>query len=252
MALIRIVTEGRPVELSCVDEGQGQPVVLIHGFASTKEVNWINTGWMKALLGVGFRVICFDNRGHGESTKFHAKSDYTLDIMARDTLGLINALQLKRPHIVGYSMGARIASMLAIEHGADIGRVVLSGNGWGMVEGSGDWTVVEQALLAPSLADVTDERGRTFRKFADQTKSDRMALAACVSGVRQLVPREGLASIENGVLVAIGTEDDLAGSGEKLADVLPNAQFFPIKGRDHMRAVGDRSHIAAALEFLSA
>ena len=252
MPKIQIDSPQGPVELAYVDEGEGRPVLLVHGFASTKEVNWLNTGWVKALTGAGFRVVAFDNRGHGQSTKFHEKAAYSLDVMAADAVQLTEALGLQQPHILGYSMGARIATMLAIAHGSKFGKIVLSGNGWGMVEGSGDWTPVEEALLAPSLDVVTDPRGRAFRAFADQTGSDLEALAACVAGVRQLVPGDALATIANDVLIAIGTDDEVAGSGEKLAAAIPGSQYFPIPGRDHMKAVGDRRHIAAVVEFLCA
>lgn len=252
MPMLEIETPQGRVELAYLDEGAGRPVLLVHGFASTKEVNWLNTGWVKTLVGAGFRVVAFDNRGHGQSTKFHDKTAYSLGALAGDAAQLADALGLEQPHVVGYSMGARIASMLAIGHGNKFGRIALSGNGWGMVEGSGDWTPVEQALLAPSLDVVTDPRGRAFRAFADQTGSDLKALAACVAGVRELVPQEALGAIENDVLIAIGTDDDVAGSGEKLAAAIPGSRFFAIPGRDHMKAVGDKRHIAAVLEFLSA
>lgn len=250
MPLIPIANGEDNLEIACLDEGDGFPVLLIHGFASTKEVNWVNTGWVKALLAAGFRVIAIDNRGHGASTKFYAPGDYALSKMALDAMLVLDALQVERCHVAGYSMGARIASTLAIEHGNRLGRVVLSGNGWNMVEGSGDWTPVRDALLASSLAEVTDQRGRAFRIFADQTGSDRRALAACVEGVRQLVPLEGLKRVANETLVAIGTQDEIAGSGEKLVAEMPNASYLPIPGRDHMRAVGDRVHVSGAVEFL--
>ncbi|HSO48631.1 MAG TPA: alpha/beta hydrolase [Rhizobiaceae bacterium] len=243
--------DGQTLDIAYADEGSGFPVLLIHGFASTKEVNWINTGWFKALNAAGFRAIAFDNRGHGASTKFHSEADYSLSRMAGDALALLDHLEIAKAHVVGYSMGARIACSLAISNGERLDRVVLSGNGWGMVEGTGDWTPVRDALLAPSLADVTDPRGRAFRSFADQTKSDRVALAACVTSVRQIFTQEELARIGNEVLVAIGTQDEIAGSGERLAAALPHGDYLPIPGRDHMKAVGDKVHVAGVVEFLS-
>lgn len=247
---LKIVNDGQELELDALDEGEGPPVLLIHGFASKKEVNWVETGWTKALLAAGFRVIAFDNRGHGASTKFHDKASYRLDAMAMDAMLLLDVLGVAKAHVVGYSMGARIAATIAISHPERVNRLVLSGNGWGMVEGSGDWTPVREALLAPSLADVTHPRGRVFRIFADHTRSDREALAACVEGVRQLIPLEGIRSIRNESLVAIGTQDEVAGSGEKLVEHLQAGRFLPIPGRDHMRAVGDRAHVAGVIDFL--
>ena len=238
------------VEIAYVDEGEGQAIVLIHGFASSKEANWIDTGWVKWLTDAGYRVIAFDNRGHGESSKFHDAAHYSLELMARDAIGLIRHLGLKQPNVMGYSMGARISAWLLMHHGRDLSKVVLAGNGASMIEGSGDWTPVREALLAPSLADVSDPRGRAFRKFADQTKSDLVALAECVTAVRQVFAPEDFEKIANSVLIAIGTEDDIAGSGQVIADLIPRGKLLEIPGRDHMRAVGDPVYKQGVVDFL--
>jgi pimeloyl-ACP methyl ester carboxylesterase len=105
-------------------------------------------------------------------------------------------------------------------------------------------------MEAPSLADVTDPQGRTFRAFADKTGSDRRALAACIRGSRQEMTREQVASIKTPTLVAVGTRDVVAGSPERLVALMPNARSLPIPDRDHMLAVGDKVFKAGALEFL--
>ena len=238
------------VELAYVDEGDGDAIVLVHGFASSKEANWIDTGWVKLLVDSGYRVIAFDNRGHGKSTKFHSSADYSLGLMVSDTLKLMDRLELIRPHLMGYSMGARISARLAINDTQRIAKLILAGNGSSMIDGSGDWTPVQDALLAPSLSDVTDLRGRAFRKFADQTGSDLVALAKCVAAVRGLFTPEEFSGILNGTLVAIGTEDDIAGSGERIVELLPNGHYLPIPRRDHMRAVGDAVYKQGVLDFL--
>src|SRR6185437_6399306 len=87
---------------------------------------------------------------------------------------------------------------------------------------------------------VTDPTGRTFRMFAEQTKSDLRALAACMRRPRQTLSREQLAGIKAPVLVAVGSKDDVAGSGPELAALIPGARALDIPGRDHMLAVGTR------------
>ncbi len=238
------------VELDYVDEGEGKPIILIHGFASSKEANWIDTGWVKLLVDSGFRVIAFDNRGHGGSTKFHDSQSYSMDNMSSDVVKLLDHLELDGPHVMGYSMGARITSELCIRKEREFDRVIIAGSGDSLVRGYTHWDHVREALLAPSLADVTDPTGRAFRKFADATKSDRQALAACISYSRANLTEKQFATITNRILVAIGTEDELAGSGEALAAMMPNARYLPIPRRDHMRAVGDRVYKEGVLEFL--
>src|SRR5690606_18051158 len=113
----------------------------------------------------------------------------------------------------------------------------------------GDWDPIADALLAPSLDDVTHERGRMFRAFAEQTKSDRQALAACIRTSRDLLTREDVGRIAVPALIGVGTKDDIAGAPQPLADLMPDARALDIPNRDHMLAVGDRVFKRAVLEF---
>jgi pimeloyl-ACP methyl ester carboxylesterase len=238
------------VEIGYLDEGEGEPIVLVHGFASTKEVNWVQPGWVATLTGAGRRVIALDNRGHGASTKLYDPAEYHTTRMALDARALIEHLRLGRVDVMGYSMGARIAAFLAFEHPPLVRSVVLGGLGMHLIEGVGLPESIAEALEAPSLADVADPQGRTFRAFADQTRSDRRALAACIRGSRQTMTPEQAAAITAPALIAIGTRDPIAGSAEALAAILPRARALPIPNRDHMLAVGDKVFKAGVLDFL--
>lgn len=237
--------------LSYFDEGDpsGEPVLLIHGFASSALVNWVHPGWLKTLGDAGYRVIALDNRGHGTSDKPHDPAAYYPPVMAGDAVALLDHLGIPEAHIMGYSMGARISAFLALAHPERVKSLVFGGLGIGMVDGVGDWDPIAEALLAPSLDDVTHERGRMFRAFAEQTKSDRHALAACIATSRVLVSREEAGKIDAPTLIAVGTKDDIAGSGQELAELMPNAKAIDIPNRDHMIAVGDRVFKAAVVEF---
>ena len=171
--------------------------------------------------------------------------------MAGDVRALLDHLGIERADVMGYSMGARIAAFLALAHPERVRSMVLGGLGIHLVEGVGLPESIAEALEAPSLADVTDPQGRMFRAFADQTKSDRRALAACIRGSRQVLTREQAASIQTPTLIAVGTKDPIAGSAEELAAVMPNARALPIPDRDHMLAVGDKVFKAGVLEFLA-
>jgi len=129
---------------------------------------------------------------------------------------------------------------------------ILGGLGIRLVDGVGLPTTIAEALEAPTLLDVPDQQGRMFRTFADQTKSDRRALAACIRGSRQTLTREQVANIRVPVLVAVGTKDDVAGSGAELAALIPGAQALDIPGRDHMLSVGDKTFKQGVIEFLAA
>ncbi len=238
------------VEIAYLDEGQGPPIVLIHGFASNREVNWVYPGWVSTLTGAGRRVIALDNRGHGQSTKLYDPSDYHTEKMADDARALLDHLQIEQADVFGYSMGARITAFLAAAHPDRVRSAILGGLGYKLIDGVGLPESIAEALEAPSLADVTDPTARTFRAFADQTKSDRRALAACIRGSRQVMSVDQVAGIAVPTLVAVGTKDDVAGPAGKLAAVMRDARAFDIAGRDHMLAVGDKSFKSAVLHFL--
>ncbi len=239
-----------PVEIAFLDEGEGAPIVLVHGFASTKEVNWVNPGWVATLTRAGRRVVALDNRGHGQSTKLYDPAAYHTSIMAEDVRALMEHLGLGRADVMGYSMGARIAAFLALAHPDRVRSAILGGLGMHLVEGVGLPETVAAALEAPTRAEVTDPQGRLFRAFAEQTGSDRRALAACIRGTRQVLSREQVASIRVPALVAVGSKDTIAGSPDELASLIPGAKALTIPNRDHMLAVGDKVFKEGVLAFL--
>ncbi|TCT05553.1 alpha/beta fold hydrolase [Aquabacter spiritensis] len=239
------------LDLDYLEEGTGDPILLIHGFASTKEVNWVNTGWFKTLVGEGRRVIAFDHRGHGGSAKLYAPPDYDTRLMAKDALRLLEHLRLPRADIMGYSMGARVGAQMALLYPEAVRALVMGGLGIHLVDSVGLPTSIADALEAPSLDDVADPMGRMFRAFSDANKADLKALAACIRGSRQTLSREEVAQIRQPVLVAVGTRDTIAGDPHALAALMPNGTALDIPGRDHNPAVGDKVFKQGVLDFLS-
>lgn len=238
------------VEIAFLDEGEGDPIVLVHGFASNKEVNWVYTSWVSALNQAGRRVVALDNRGHGKSAKLYDAADYHSNLMVSDVLTLLDHLALPRADVMGYSLGARITAFLSLAHPERVRSAVLGGLGINMVEGTGPPEAIARALLAPSRDDVTDPVGYMYRVFAEKTRSDLRALAACIEGSRQLLSRDAVGRIAVPVLVAVGSNDLVGGSAEALAALIPGAQALVIPGRDHMLAVGDKVFKAGVLDFL--
>ena len=239
------------VEIAFLDEGEGEPIVLIHGFASNKEVNWVVPGWVTTLTRAGRRVIALDNRGHGQSTKLYEPAAYQSAIMAQDVRALLDHLALPRADVMGYSMGARIAAFLALADPQRVRAAVLGGLGIHLVEGVGLPETIALALEAPTRAEVTDPTGFMFRSFAEQTKSDLRALAACMRGSRQTLSAAEVGRIAAPLLVAVGSKDRIAGSPQALAALIPGARALEIPDRDHMLAVGDRAFKQGVLEFLA-
>jgi pimeloyl-ACP methyl ester carboxylesterase len=239
------------VEIAYLDEGEGEPILLVHGFASTKNVNWVYPTWVSELRKSGRRVIALDNRGHGESAKLYDAAKYSIPQMAGDVIALMDHLSIPQADIMGYSLGGRMTAWLGLTQPERLRSAILGGIGMAMIDGGGPGENVAAALEAPSLEDVSDPVGRTFRAFADQTRSDRRALAACLRGSRGLMSRKEVAGIKVPVLIAVGTTDEVSGSAKGLGELIPGAEVLDIPNRDHMRAVGDKVYKTGVADFLS-
>ena len=236
--------------LSYESFGEGLPVLCIHGFASSGKVNWIDTGWTQTLVDAGYRAITLDNRGHGASDKPYDPEQYYPRDMAGDAVALLDHLGIDRAAVLGYSMGARIAAFMAFEDEARVACAIFGGMGMNLINGLSDGNDIISGLRAPSLSELTHPTARQFRIFAEHTGADREALAACMETSRQPMARADVRRINMPVLVAVGEADEMAGSPEPLAELLPQGEAFVIPKRDHMRATGDKAFKAAALTFL--
>ncbi len=247
---IRIAYIDVPPHDSATD-ANAAPVLLIHGFASNLDMNWLSTGWVDTLTRHGHRVLAFDNRGHGHSEKLYDLAQYGAPLMAQDAFRLLEHLNIDRASVVGYSMGSRIAAFLIDAHPGRVTRAVFGGLGINMVRGMAGTGPIAHALEAASIDDVTNPTARTFRAFAEQTKSDLKALAACIRSSRSPITAEMVGRINIPILVAVGEHDVIGGSATGLAALMPNARAFVIPGREHMKAVGDKTFKAEVLSFLA-
>jgi len=233
------------------DAADGKTILLIHGFASTARVNWVGTGWVDTLQQAGYRVVALDNRGHGDSTKFYSPDDYGPDIFAADAVALLDHLNIERCDVMGYSMGARITCWLCHARPERVGRAVYGGMGSHIFGNRGGYEDTAQALETDDIRSIRDPGALAFRKFADATGSDRLALAACIRPARKKITPELVQAIETPTLVAVGGGDSIGGSALELAAMMPNAEGFVIDQLDHMRATGAPAYKRKAVEFLT-
>ena len=158
------------VNIAYNDEGQGEPILLIHGFASNAATNWRDAHWLRTLTGAGRRVVAFDNRGHGQSEKLYDPELYGAPEMAEDARRLLDHLGIERADVMGYSMGARIAAFLVFKHPERGRSLVLAGAGINFVHGMVGSGPIARALEAPRIEDC-DQRDRA--KFPSLRRADR-------------------------------------------------------------------------------
>jgi pimeloyl-ACP methyl ester carboxylesterase len=230
---------------------RNEPVVLIHGFASTHAVNWLFTKWRDTLVDDGREVVMYDLRGHGRSEKLYDPQAYGFDAFADDTLRLMDHLGIARADIMGYSLGGRIATHFAIAHPERTRSLILGGVGVSLVANSALPSGLAEAMEAEQIEDIDDHGLKIFRGFAESTRSDLRALAACARGARRSFEAADLVKVEAPTLVCVGTRDEVAGDPHPLAPLFRDAHIVDIPGRDHNRAVGDRVFKQAVLEFLA-
>lgn len=226
----------------------GLPTLLVHGFCSNFEVNWVGSRWMDTMVRAGRRVIGLDNRGHGRSDKPHDPAEYG-PLMIRDIVNLLDHLHLPTVDYIGYSMGSQIGIRVAVQHPERIRRAVLAGIGNNVTQ---PWRHAE-AVARRMRGDLTEESPAAlmFYNFARAVpNNDLEALACCITGPSNPLTAAELASIRRPVLIAVGGADPIARQARALAEQIPGAEYFEVAGRDHTTAVPSRAMKERALEFL--
>lgn len=219
------------------------PVVLVHGFATSSARTWGDNGWLDLLADLGRTPVAIDLLGHGTADKPH-------DPAAYDGMEAAVAARLPDGRVdgIGFSLGARVLLTLACDHPERFGRLVLTGVGANLLRSEGS-DVVLRAIEGDG--DPTNPVVQYFAGLAQHPDADRAALAACLRSTRPPLTPERLAAVALPVLVVLG-DKDFAGPGEPLVDALPNAQLVTLRGVDHFATPKSFGCIDAALDFLSA
>lgn len=246
-----------------IEAGEGEPVVLVHGFSANHVLNWVAPGIFKALSD-NYHVIAIDNRGHGKSDKPHDPEQYGEE-MVQDIVRLLDHLEIDKAHIVGYSMGGFITNKLLSQHPERFLTATLGGAGWSK-EGDGASELMEPlaqsleegngitpliiALTPPGRPQPTDNELNLINQMVMAT-NDPKALAAAIRGMQNLrVPQEKLEANEVPTLALIGEVDPLKVGVDALQEVMPNLQVVVIDKADHMTAIGNPKFIDSLKGFL--
>lgn len=239
------------VRLAYWTTGEGKPILLIHGFASSAQQNWGSTGWIDRLAGQGYRVVSFDCRGHGQSDKPHDPAAYGRH-MAQDILTVMHAADLPAAHVMGYSMGGMLTIDLVMRHPERVVKAVAAGLGENYFTEQQDWRQkVANALLTDDPSLIADNEARKFRIFGGQKGKDRLALAACMGSPRSKYTPDDLKTCKRPMLVVAGETDTLVGSPFSLAGAFGDGRAVVLPDKDHMTAVGDPGYKRAVLDFLA-
>lgn len=253
------------VKIHYLDQGQGEPVLLVHGFAASGVLNWSLPGIIQSLRKQDYRVITIDNRGHGQSEKPHDPEKYGVE-MVGDLTRLLDHLRISKAHVVGYSMGAFLTcKMLTVAPDRMI-SATLGGAGWprendprlnlmtdlaqSLESGNGIVPLL-RALAPPERPQPTDDQLQSISRLA-LLVNDPLALAAVARSNRQLlVNRSSLEKNKVPVLGLVGQLDPLKDSVDALVGVLPELEVAVIPGADHDTAFTHAQFKSELVEFLA-
>ena len=216
------------------------PLVLLHGFGSSFEHNWVRTGWVDILTDVGCIVPVVDLPGHGSSEPSSDPADYASVEEA------IAAELPERSSAVGFSAGAQILLRIAVAHPGKFDRLVLLGIGDNVFEEPDNSSVVE---ALESGTDPENVQARVFTRLAAAAGNDPKALAAFLRRTRSRLTPDDLVDVTCPVLVVLG-QDDFVPSADRLVGSLPSATLVSVPGVDHFATPSDFRVIDAAMRFL--
>ncbi len=252
------------VKIRYVEAGEGEPVILVHGFTASAMVQWQLPG-IFTKLAQDYRVIAIDNRGHGKSDKPHDPAEYGPK-MVQDVVNLMDHLMIDKAHIVGYSMGGFMTGYMIANHPDRIISATMGGAGWSQAddprlafiddlaksldEGKGIGPLIIQ-LNPANRPKPTEEQIAMVNKMLTST-NDQKALAACIRGMLKLeVPEEKLKANQVPVLAIIGDLDPLKAGVDEMQSRMSNLKVCVIDGADHMTCFTNRKFVEDLKAFLA-
>lgn len=252
------------VKISYSVEGEGEPVVLIHGFGANRQMQWGVPGVIGA-LAKDFQVIALDNRGHGRSDKPHDPEKYGVE-MVNDVVRLLDHLKIEKAHVVGYSMGGFITGKLIETHPQRVLSATIGGAGWSepddpnlefldelaeSLDKEGDIGPLIVHLTPAGQPQPSPEQIKAINQMLAFT-SDFKALAAVIRGTRGLaVPEESLKRNQTPTLALIGEIDPLKRGVDAMQERMANLEVVVIDDADHMNAFARPEFIDNLTRFLT-
>lgn len=228
-------------------KGEGEPLLLIHGYSATAEQNW---GALIGPLSQDYQVIGIDNRGHGKSEK-PLDADMYGQEMVRDSIRLLDHLGIEKAHVAGYSMGAIITGKMLTTHPERMQTAMLGGAGWlqndelsltltnelaDSLEENGDMGPLMRFLTPEGQPEPTQETIDGFNAMI-MLNNDPKALAAVARGFKELTyEASDIENVSVPTMALIGEIDPMKVQIDALAKVRPAMEVVVIEGANHVNA----------------
>jgi aminoacrylate hydrolase len=247
-------------------QGDGHPVVLISGLGGLASY-WQD---QKSVFSRDFSIVSFDHRGVGQSD--HVRMKYTVEKMAQDVIGIMDALNIDKAHLVGHSTGAAIAQVLALDHARRVTSIVLAA-GWPkpdayfrrhfmmrreILEALGPTAYVQNASLMLYPHNWIAANNEKLRGIEAQLVANFPPTEIMVNRIEAIMAfdrSEELGRIKVPTLVAAAVDDNVTPAyySEALARAIPNAEFKMFgSGGHNFSYINPRDFNQAVLPFLQA
>jgi pimeloyl-ACP methyl ester carboxylesterase len=251
------------IEIYYTVQGEGTPIVLIHGFSASAATNFGASGIISGLAS-DYKVIALDCRGHGKSGKPHDPKQYGTQ-MIKDVINLLDHLKIKKAHVSGYSMGGFITTKLVTMYPERVLRAIPGGAGWSEEGTDGDNIQNELAdslesgkgigplivALTPEGQEPPAEEAMKAMNTMLMASNDPLALAAVIRGMANIVvTKEDLQKNKVPALYLIGEQDPLKEGVDALDGVMSAFHVKVIPGADHMTAFSGGAYLKHMKDFL--
>jgi pimeloyl-ACP methyl ester carboxylesterase len=229
--------------------------VLLHGLATNAQRTWVETGWVDLLRDSGRSVVAFDLLGHGtapqptDPVEYDQFEEYALSQIPEEPVD-----------IVGFSLGARTALVLAARYPERFNRIVVAGVGANLFRSDGSSGLLADALEARAggaTKEAVDEEHHNplVEHFGQLARSSGQHIEALIALLRRPNPPEvtssTLAAVTQPTLVVLG-DRDFAGPADPLMAALPNATLAALRGVDHFSTPKSMGFLDAGLAHLGA
>ena len=234
--------------------GEGKPVVLVHGGATSFRFNYGVFGWIEDLNESGFQVIGLDMRGHGQSDKPLLPEEYGTDKLASDVLAVMVELGVEVASIVGYSLGSAVALHLIQTSPERFSSASLVATGDGLLgypphTFSALLPVLAEAVSRSEFPDDLPEHVAAYWTFVTQSGGSREAISSAAKAEYPVLSIALAAEIQAPVLVVSGERDPVLGQGLRLAEALGQGEYLEIEKADHFNLAAKNSVKKAITAF---
>jgi pimeloyl-ACP methyl ester carboxylesterase len=254
---LTVEVPGATLTVGTAGDPQAPAVLLVHGFASSRRDNWVRTRWLPPLVDAGFRVVAPDLRGHGDSSRPRRLAAYSVPRFVADLVAVLDAADARVAHVVGYSLGARLAWELAARHPERVASLVVGGPpvlgsfaGFDLAAAHATLRVSSDPAASPNASPLNSATAR-YLAMATMNSNDPEALLRVAEAVRRSAfdPRRSRSG--HPLLVVAGDDDEVAEASRALAADL-DGRFVGLAGRDHVSAVTSRVFKDEVVAFVTA